>query len=219
MYVSSDKTHDTAAAIAEEFGVVCKAYKADVSDAAAFAAAVDQIHSEFGRIDVFVANAGISIGGPAETFDMKDWNRLFDVNVHGVFTGVQAVSKYMLEAGKGSIILMSSVSAYLANQPQFQCGYNCTKASVSMMAKCLAYEWGTRGVRVNAICPGYMRTDMLEQFIEKRPDLAKAWEELSPMKRMGQPKEIKGAVCFLASDASTYVTGSDLFVDGGYQAM
>lgn len=88
-----------------------------------------------------------------------------------------------------------------------------------MMAKCLAYEWAQRGIRVNAVCPGYMRTDMLEQYIAKRPDLAEQWQNLAPMKRMGQPKEVKGAVVFLASDASSYITGTDLFVDGGYTAM
>ncbi|KAI9493772.1 hypothetical protein BDB00DRAFT_821582 [Zychaea mexicana] len=219
MYVSSDKTHDTAAEIGKEFNVTCKAYKANIADAKETQEAIDQIHKDFGRIDVFVANAGISQNGNAETFDLNDWKHLFDVNVHGVFYGVQAVSKHMLEQGSGSIILMSSVSAYLANQPQYQCAYNCTKASVSMMGKCLAYEWGTRGIRVNSVCPGYMRTDMLEQFTSKRPDLAEAWNSLNPMKRMGVPKEIKGAVVFLASEASSYITGSDLFVDGGYTAM
>lgn len=88
-----------------------------------------------------------------------------------------------------------------------------------MMAKCLAYEWAQRGIRVNALCPGYMRTDMIEQLIDAKPDLAGAWTELAPMKRMGFPRELKGALVFLASDASSYVTGTDLFVDGGYSAM
>ncbi|CDS10779.1 hypothetical protein LRAMOSA11265 [Lichtheimia ramosa] len=219
MYVSSDSTHDTAAEIAKEYGVTCKAYKADVRDAAAVQSAIDTIHKDFGRIDVFVANAGISINGAAETFDLNDWHKLFDVNVHGVFYGIQAAGKYMLEQQSGSIIIVSSVSAHLVNQPQPQCGYNCTKAAVSMMAKCLAYEWAQRGIRVNALCPGYMRTDMIEQLIDAKPDLAGAWTELAPMKRMGFPRELKGALVFLASDASSYVTGTDLFVDGGYSAM
>ncbi|KAI9311176.1 hypothetical protein BX666DRAFT_1998655 [Dichotomocladium elegans] len=219
MYVSSDTTHATAAEIAKEYGVTCKAYRADVTDAAAVQSAIDTIHKDFGRIDIFVANAGISINGAAETFDLKDWHRLFDVNVHGVFYGVQAAGKYMIQQKSGSIVIVSSVSAHLVNQPQFQCGYNCTKASVSMMAKCLAYEWAPHNIRVNAICPGYMRTDMIETLIERRPDLAGAWNELPPMKRMGFPRELKGALVFLASDASSYITGTDLFVDGGYSAM
>lgn len=95
MYVSSESTHETAAQLAKEYGVRCKAYKADVSDPKAVQAAIDQIATEFfdGRIDVFVANAGISMSGPAETFDLDAWRRLFDVNVHGVFYGVQAVAK------------------------------------------------------------------------------------------------------------------------------
>lgn len=122
MYVSSDSTHDTAAEIAKEYGVTCKAYKADVRDAAAVQSAIDTIHKDFGRIDVFVANAGISINGAAETFDLNDWHKLFDVNVHGVFYGIQAAGKYMLEQQSGSIIIVSSVSAHLVNQPQPQCG-------------------------------------------------------------------------------------------------
>ncbi|KAL0079961.1 hypothetical protein J3Q64DRAFT_1752014 [Phycomyces blakesleeanus] len=219
MYVSDDKTHDTAAEIAKQYGVVCKAYKAEITNAKAVKDSIDQIHSDFGGIDIFVANAGISIGGAAETFDIENWQKLFDVNVNGVFYGVQAVSKYMLEKKQGSVILISSISATVANQPQAQCGYNCTKGAVSSMAKCLATEWATRGVRVNAINPGYMRTEMLDKIFATQPELAAAWTNLIPMRRMGNPKELKGAVVFLASDASSYVTGSELYVDGGYTAV
>ncbi|KAF7728120.1 intercellular trafficking and secretion [Apophysomyces ossiformis] len=218
MYVSDDNTHTTAKEIGEQYGVACRAYKAEITDAKAVQAAIEAIHADFGHIDVFVANAGVSKGGPAEV-GIKRNRELFDVNVHGVFYGVQAVSKYMLERGQGNIILISSISAAVANQPQAQCGYNCTKASISMMTKCLASEWATRGIRVNAICPGYMQTDMLKNATTNLPELVQAWKNLTPVRRLGHPKEIRGAVVFLASEASSYVTGTELFIDGGYTAV
>lgn len=172
-----------------------------------------------------------------QTYDLKTWHKLFDVNVHGVFYGVQAVSKYMLEKGKGSIIITSSISGTIVNRPQLQCAvslsffnvyiiklillpqYNTTKSAVSMLTKCLAVEWAKRGVRVNAICPGYMKTDLLDNTNKENPDWEKTWLESTPMGRIGEASELKGAVVFLASDASSYVTGTELFVDGGYTAI
>ncbi|KAI8887120.1 NAD(P)-binding protein [Backusella circina FSU 941] len=219
MYVHNDQAQELAAQISKENNVVCKAYQADISDHDAVTKAIDDIHKDFGRIDIFIANAGISIGGAIETYDVKDWHKQFDVNVHGVFYSVQAVAKYMLEQGKGSIILTSSISAAVANRPQFQCGYNTTKSAVSMMAKAMAFEWARRGVRVNCINPGYMRTEMLDKVMSSNPDLEKAWTDLTPMGRVGEAKEVRGAAVFLASDASSYVTGTELFVDGGYTCV
>ncbi|KAI8372921.1 uncharacterized protein BYT42DRAFT_578566 [Radiomyces spectabilis] len=214
-YVSNAKTVEIAEDIAKQYGVKCKAYKVEVADADDVKRSFEQVYKDFGAIDIFVANAGISIGGSAETFDLDSWRRLFDVNVHGVFYSVQAVSKYMLEKGKGSIILISSISGAVANMPHHQAGYNSTKGAVSLMAKCLAYEWAQRGVRVNTINPGYMKTDM----IEENTAVQEKWKEYTPMGRLGEANELNGAVVYLASDASSYVTGSELFVDGGYTAV
>ncbi|CEI98735.1 hypothetical protein G6F70_005184 [Rhizopus microsporus] len=219
MYVSNDKAHDLAAQIAKEYNVFCKAYKADVSNPDETRSAIENIVKEMGGVDIFVANAGVNAGGAAETYDLKTWHKLFDVNVHGVFYGVQAVSKYMLEKGKGSIIITSSISGTIVNRPQLQCAYNTTKSAVSMLTKCLAVEWAKRGVRVNAICPGYMKTDLLDNTNKENPDWEKTWLESTPMGRIGEASELKGAVVFLASDASSYVTGTELFVDGGYTAI
>ncbi|KAF7728119.1 hypothetical protein EC973_006634 [Apophysomyces ossiformis] len=216
MFVSNPKTHDTAADIAKEFGVVCKAFRAEITDPMAVRKAIDEIHADFGHIDIFVANAGIAVEGPAESFDLNEWRRQFDVNVHGMFYGIQAVSKYMLEQGKGSIIIISSMSGHIANRPQPMCGYNATKGAVTMMAKCLAFEWATRGIRVNAICPGYMKTEMLNDILKTKREMAETWISLTPMNRLGEPNELNGTVVFLASDASSYVTGAQIMVDGGY---
>ncbi|KAI9304460.1 hypothetical protein BJ944DRAFT_202669 [Cunninghamella echinulata] len=219
MYVSSEKTHDTAADVASSFGVKCKAYKADMSKPQEVAKAIDEIHNDFGTIDILVANAGIAIEGPAEDFKMEDWQKLFDVNVHGVFATVQAVAKEMLKNGKGSIILISSMSGLISNRPQAHCGYNATKGAVTMMSKCLAQEWATRGIRVNSINPGYMKTEMLMDVCNSKPELKKTWEDLTPMNRLGNPDELNGTVVYLASDASSYVTGAQIYVDGGYTCV
>ncbi|KAI8088736.1 uncharacterized protein BX664DRAFT_331254 [Halteromyces radiatus] len=205
--------------IQDKYKVQCRAYAMQVTNADQVKATVDRIYKEMTSIDIFVANAGISHLGKAETFDLDDWRTIFDVNVHGVFYGVQAAGKYMLEQGHGNVIIISSISAKIANVPQAQCAYNSSKAAVSMMTKCLASEWATRGVRVNAICPGYMKTDMLGDIFKQQPELETAWADRVPMKRLGQPQELKGAIVFLASEQSSYITGTELFVDGGYTSI
>ncbi|GAA5803917.1 hypothetical protein EDC94DRAFT_606144 [Helicostylum pulchrum] len=219
MYVSSENTHKTASEIAKQYGVVCKAYKANITDAKQVQDAISQIHQDFKAIDIFVANAGVNSGGPSETFDLKAWQNIMDVNINGVFYGIQAASKYMLAKGKGSVIVTSSMSGHIANRPQLQCGYNTSKGAATMMAKALAAEWATKGIRVNAICPGYMRTDLLDETFKDNPEWEKTWTDMIPMGRIGDAKELRGAVVFLGSDASTYVTGIELFVDGGYTAV
>ncbi|KAG0760347.1 hypothetical protein G6F62_009411 [Rhizopus arrhizus] len=219
LYVSNDKAKDVAAKIAKDNNVFCKAYKADITNSDEVRSVIDVIYKELGGADIFVANAGVNIGGQAENYDLKDWHKVFDVNVHGVFYGIQAVAKYMLEKGKGSIIITSSISASVVNRPQLQCAYNTSKSAVSMMTKCLAVEWAKKGIRVNAICPGYMKTDLLDNTNKENPEWEATWLDSTPMGRIGDAHELKGPVVFLASDASTYVTGAELFVDGGYTAI
>jgi NAD(P)-dependent dehydrogenase (short-subunit alcohol dehydrogenase family) len=112
--------------------------------------------------------------------------------------------------------MLASISGLISNVPQPQAAYNTSKAAVIMLTKSLAVEWAKRGVRVNAVSPGYIETDMTKGALEKRQDWVAIWEKLTPMVRVGQPKEVAGAVLFLASDAAGYLTGSNLIVDGGY---
>ncbi|KAI8341716.1 hypothetical protein BC941DRAFT_345694 [Chlamydoabsidia padenii] len=219
-YNTSDESAKTIVHdIESKYNVKCKAYSMQVTNPDQVQTTLAKIHEDFKSIDIFVANAGISRQGNSETFSLDDWKTVFDVNVHGVFYGVQAAAKYMLEQGHGSIVTISSISAKIANVPQAQCAYNSSKAAVSMMVKCLGSEWATRGVRINAICPGYMDTDMLGDIFKQRPELRQAWTDRIPMRRLGNPDELKGAVVFLASDQSTYITGTELFVDGGYTCV
>jgi sorbose reductase len=216
MYVSNEKTHDLAAQIASENNITCKAYKADIVKPEEVQQAIDQIYKDFGAIDILVANAGINVCGPTEEYRVEDWKNIFDVNVNGVFYTVKATAKYMLEKKKGSIIITSSISGAVANRPQLQTCYNASKGATTMLAKSLAVEWAEHGIRVNALCPGYMRTELLEKTLKTQSDLKTAWNQYTPMGRIGEPKELRGPVVFLASDASSYITGAELFVDGGY---
>ncbi|ORZ04761.1 hypothetical protein BCR42DRAFT_338541 [Absidia repens] len=216
-YILSDTgAHATAATIAKEAKVQCKAYKAEMRSNDQVNAAMDQIYTEFGKVDILVANAGVVIGGPTKTFTMDDWKHIFEVNVQGTFSCVQAVGSRMLEQGQGSIILMSSAAGSVATRPQPQCAYGASKGAITTMTKCLASEWATRGVRVNSINPGYMMTEMVK---EAGPEMFRQWEAYTPMGRLGNPDELNGAVVFLASDASSYMTGAQLFIDGGYTCV
>ncbi|ORZ11532.1 hypothetical protein BCR42DRAFT_421288 [Absidia repens] len=220
MYVSTEKTHETAADIAKEFHVQCKAYKAEMADYNQVNAAMEQIYKDFGQIDILVANAGTVAGGsPAESFEMENWEHIFNVNVHGLFNCAKSAGNHMLKHGKGSIILISSIAGMVATNPQPQCGYISSKGAVTAMVKSLAHEWAKRGIRVNSINPAYMLTELLKEATEVIPEVANKWKEYTPMGRLGNPDELNGAVIFLASDASSYMTGTHLCIDGGYTCV
>jgi len=177
----------------------------------AFAKSVDAL----GGLDICVNNAGIALHHPSETLAEADWDRLMDVNLKGVFLCCQAAARYMLPLKRGSIINVASMSGSIANIPQQQAAYNASKAGVIMLSKSLAVEWAEAGIRVNSLSPGYIRTEMA---LETSPQLVEEWVPLIPMKRLAQVEELQGAAIYLASDASSYMTGSDLIVDGGYTA-
>ncbi len=185
------------------------AVKADVD------AAFDQTVKAFGRLDICVNNAGISMQVPAEDMAEADWDRLLDVNLKGVFLCSQAAARIMLPQQSGSIVNIGSISGSAVNVPQKQGVYNTSKAGVVHLSRSLAVEWAPRGVRVNSLSPGYMKTEMTLSTMSR---LFPAWEALTPLGRLGEPEELRGALLFLASDASSYVTGHDLVVDGGYLA-
>ena len=172
-----------------------------------------RVSDEFGRLDICVNNAGVSIQRPVEEMPEADWDQIMDVNMKGVFLCSQAAARLMIPRRSGSIINIGSISARVVNVPQKQAVYNASKAGALMLTQAMAVEWAAYGIRVNAISPGYMKTEMtLSSMAPLFPD----WEALTPMGRLGEPEELRGAMLFLASDASAYVTGHDLVVDGGY---
>lgn len=168
-----------------------------------------------GEAQVLVNNAGIVRNTPAEDVSVEEWDDVIKVNLSGCFYCSQVFGAAMLDAGAGSIVSIASMSGVIVNRPQPQVAYNVSKAGVIMLTKSLAAEWAPRGVRVNAVAPGYVRTDITERFLAT--DMARDhWVGGTPMGRMGSPDEVARAVLFLASDAASFVTGETLVADGGY---
>jgi NAD(P)-dependent dehydrogenase (short-subunit alcohol dehydrogenase family) len=142
-----------------------------------------------------------------------EWRHVWDVNVDGLWHCSQAVGGTMVERGTGVIVNVGSISAMIVNRPQMQPAYNASKAAVHQLTKSLAAEWAPHGVRVNALAPGYVKTEMTPV---DRPELSRYWVGDAPMRRFAMPEELGPAIVYLASDASSFMTGSVLVVDGGY---
>lgn len=188
----------------------------DVTDPKAVEAAAQSIVKQHGKVDILVCNAGIAISFlPAEQMDDDSWNKVIDVNLNGVFWCCRSFGKHMLERKSGAIINLGSMSAEIVNYPQEQVNYNASKAGVHHLTRSLAAEWAARGVRVNAVAPTYVETDLTRNEAQK-PEILKHWIDGTPMGRMGKPGEIASVVLFLASDAASLMTGSIVSVDGGY---
>ncbi|SRR5579875_1095616 len=187
----------------------------DVSSYDQVAEARRSLEATWGTADTLVNNAGIVVNEPAEAMTVHNWDRVLQVNLSGAFYCSQVFGVPMLEAGAGSIVSIASMSGLIVNRPQPQVAYNVSKAGVIMLTKSLAAEWAGRGVRVNAVAPGYIRTSITEAFLGTNA-AQEYWLPSTPMGRMGVPEEVAAAVCFLASDASSFVTGEVLVADGGY---
>ena len=197
----------------EALGVTATAVAADVTDAATVQGAVEEIIDRLGQIDVLVNNAGTCIHRPALDVTPAEWQIVMDVNVNGVWNCAQAFGRQMVAQRSGVIVNIGSISAQIVNRPQWQAGYNASKAAVHQLTKSLAAEWAPHGVRVNALAPGYVKTEMAPV---DEPQFRRQWIEDAPMQRYAMPAELGPSVVFLASDASSFMTGSVLVVDGGY---
>jgi NAD(P)-dependent dehydrogenase (short-subunit alcohol dehydrogenase family) len=178
--------------------------------------AVETIINAFGKIDVLINAAGIGGGGPSETFSESDWDDIVDTNLKGTFLCAQAVGKYMLSRKSGKIINISSVAG-LGAFPQ-RAAYCPSKAAVISLTKVLAIEWANRNVQVNAIAPGVIRSKMNENMIARGLLDLNAIERRTPMGRRGEASELVGAIKFLCSDEASYITGTTITIDGGWDA-
>jgi NAD(P)-dependent dehydrogenase (short-subunit alcohol dehydrogenase family) len=188
----------------------------DVTDAAALDDAASSIVSRHGAPRALLNAAGIVRTASAEELTAEDWTRVIDVNLTGAFHVCQAFGRYMLEVGRGSIVTIASMSGSISNYPQKQVSYNASKAGVVHLSRTLAGEWADRGVRVNTVSPGYIATELTAPLLESEPEWGRAWIERTPMGRLGTPDEIASVILFLASEASSFMTGADVVADGGY---
>jgi len=206
-----------AARLGERRGVATLGLRADVTDDAALASAFGRVVDELGTPSVLVNAAGVAAWSDAEAMPAAEWRRVVDINLTGTFLACQSFARSVFAAGgSGSIVNVSSMSAFVVNVPQRQAAYNASKAAVDQLTRSLAVEWVARGIRVNAIAPGYFLSDMTRQFIDANPETGEGWRARVPAGRLGEPPDLRGLVVFLASDASRYVVGESVVIDGGY---
>ena len=209
-YRSQHEAAESLVAELEALGVKAKAY---ASDAASFEDAhkvVEDVKSGFGRIDILVNNAGITKDGLMMRMSEAQWDAVINVNLKSAFNFIHAVTPVMAKQRSGSIINMSSVVGVSGNAGQ--CNYSASKAGMIGLAKSIAQELGSRGVRANAIAPGFIITDMTNQLSE---EVKAEWAKRIPLRRGGTPEDVANIATFLASDMSSYVTGQVIQVDGG----
>ncbi|WP_396288336.1 SDR family NAD(P)-dependent oxidoreductase [Curtobacterium sp. KT1] len=189
---------------------------ADITDGEQVLRMTEEAMTALGRIDVLVNNAGTC--HHRDAFDVPDseWDDVFDLNVRALWKTSTAVGAHMRDAGSGSIVNIGSMSGLIVNRPHWQPAYNASKAAVHHLTKSLAVEWAKYGIRVNAVAPGYVKTEMAPV---DSPEFRRYWIEDAPQQRFALPEEIAPSVVFLASDAASFITGSVLVADGGYSAV
>jgi len=207
---------EQAAADLQRAGIAAHFVPLDVREPAQSRALVTQVVQEYGRLDVWVNNAGISTIAPAETLDSADWDALVAVNLSGVFYCAQAAGQQMLVQGRGVILNIASVTGLL--HIEGRAAYSVTKAGVVALTEALGIEWAKRGVRVVGIAPGVVATPMAQAVFDQGLATQATYEQRTPMHRLGAVDEIAEAALFLASDEAAYITAETLRVDGGWTA-
>lgn len=212
---AGDRAQEVVAEI-EAMGRRAVAIKADVSKEADATRLVAETIDALGKLDILVNNAGIVLPANAEAQPFADWRRTMEVNLDGVFLVSQAAGRQMIKAGSGNIISIGSMSGQIVNWPFRHAAYNVSKAGVHMLTRALATEWAEHGIRVNAIAPGYIRTELTDDVLAEHPDVVKDhWEKGAVQNRIGETKELVSACVYLAAGSSSFTTGEIITIDGG----
>jgi len=179
---------------------------------------VENVKEKFGNIDILVNCAGISKNIPAEEMPDKVWNQVINTNLTGTFFCCREVGKIMIQQKSGCIINIVSMSGTIVNKGRNNANYCASKGGLKMLTKALAEQWSKYNIRVNSISPGYIRTPMTKDFINE-PKFNSNMQLLTPLQRVGEPEELVGLALYLASDASSFMTGADILIDGGYTVL
>lgn len=209
-YLSSVEKGEALVKELEEKGITAKGYRSDASDFDAAQQLIDSVVADFGSLDILVNNAGITKDNLLLRINEADWDDVINVNLKSCFNTVKAATKTMMKQRSGSIINMTSVVGLKGNAGQSN--YAASKAGILGFTKSVALELGSRGVRSNAIAPGFIETEMTEKLDEK---VVQSWRDAIPLKRGGSPDDVADACVFLGSDMSKYITGQVIQVDGG----
>ncbi|KAK9456685.1 hypothetical protein V1511DRAFT_495013 [Dipodascopsis uninucleata] len=215
--LQSDLGEESCKELNTKYGVNAKFYRVDVRDESNVQEIMDSVVHDLGRLDILICSAGVADLVHAEEYSAAKFRRVIDINLNGSFICAQAAAKHMIAAGNGgSVVFIGSMSGSIVNWPQPQSAYNASKAGVIHLMKSLAAEWSRFRIRCNSISPGYMDTPLNTTY---EGPLFEEWKSRTPMGRLGSPEELAGCALWLASDASSFCTGSDILIDGGYSVI
>jgi NAD(P)-dependent dehydrogenase (short-subunit alcohol dehydrogenase family) len=211
---------ESATRLQAETGQAAIGLTADVTSEESVAAAFAEVERTLGSPAILINAAGITVWEDSIDAPIESWQRVIDINLTGTFVCCRALARAARAAGlRGAIVNVSSMSAQIVNVPQHQASYHASKAGVDMLTKTLAVEWAPLGIRVNAIAPGYVLSDMTRQFMDANPELARRWTDMIPAGRMGEPADLEALVVLLCSDRSSYLVGQSVVIDGAYTAV
>lgn len=205
----------------EELGVQSIALKCDVTNEEEVKNAVEKIVDKFGRIDILLNNAGVAVGGGVETLSEEDWNKSMDTNVKGIYLMCKYVIPIMKNQNYGKVVNISSINALLADKADIfiRHSYNASKAAVLGLSKGMAASYARFGITVNSVCPGLFESEMTEDTLFKSKEFLNSYNLLCPASRPAKKGELNGTILYFSSDASSYVTGQHIVVDGGFSIV